>query len=113
MSSDLNAKRSEWTAIRWDDFGGREIKDNFENTYEENKKEVSLPGRWFSVHGEVNTPRKVYHTVGNHCRLEWGGGVMRADTSPETSDRLGCTEVGETRNIGTILMAMKKTKVIF
>lgn len=53
MSSDLNAKRSEWTAIRWDDFGGREIKDNFENTYEENKKEVSLPGRWFSVHGEV------------------------------------------------------------
>ena len=61
----------------------------------------------------MNTPRKVYHTVGNHCRLEWGGGVMRADTSPETSDRLGCTEVGETRNIGTILMAMKKTKVIF
>ena len=53
MSSDLNAKRSEWTTIRWDDFGGREIKDNFENTYEENKKEASLSGRWFSVHGEV------------------------------------------------------------
>ena len=53
MSSDLNAKRSEWTTIRWDDFGGREIKDNFENTYEENKKEVSLSGRWFSVPGEV------------------------------------------------------------
>ena len=53
MFSDLNAKRSECTTIRWDDFGGREIKDNFENTYEENKKEVSLSGRWFSVPGEV------------------------------------------------------------
>lgn len=53
MSSDLNAKRSEWITMRWDDFRGREIKDNFDNTYEENKKEVSLPGRWFSVHREV------------------------------------------------------------
>lgn len=53
MSSDLNAKRSEWTTIGWDDFGGREIKDNFENTYEKNKKDVSLPRRWFSVHREV------------------------------------------------------------